>query len=202
MLPPSDGGRLVIATHNSGKAREIADLLKAHINSYETAASLGLPEPAETGKTFVENAILKAKAAARASNLLALADDSGLSVAALKGAPGIYSARWAGPERDFYQAMERVHDELEGKSDRSAAFICVLALAWPDGKVRTFEGQIEGTIVWPPRGDHGFGYDPIFVPKGMSKTFAELEPEEKHRISHRAAAFRKLLKKGLNYEGK
>jgi XTP/dITP diphosphohydrolase len=183
---------LVIASHNAGKVEEIAALLKPYAARFYSAAELDLDEPEETAQTFVGNALLKARAAALASGKVALADDSGLSVQALGGDPGIYSARWAGEPRDFNKAMEKVNESLGDSGDRSAAFICVLALAWPDGSVETFEGRIEGDIVWPPRGDQGFGYDPIFVAKGMSRTFAELDPEEKHRISHRADAFAKL----------
>ena len=192
-----EGGKLVIATHNAGKAKEIAALLEGYVSDYETAASLDLPEPEETGSTFVANAVLKAQAAAQGSGMVSLADDSGLSVTALKGAPGIYSARWAGEPRDFNRAMARVNDELEGAHNRSAAFVCVLALAWPDGHTESYEGRVEGQIVWPPLGEKGFGYDPIFVPKGYEQTFAEMEPEEKHKISHRADAFRKLIEEGM-----
>lgn len=183
---------LVIASHNEGKVREIADLLRPYASRFYSAAQLGLDEPDETGMTFVDNAILKAKAAAMASGKVALADDSGLSVYALGGDPGIYSARWAGVPRDFNAAMQKVHEALGDAQDRSAAFICVLALAWPDGRTETFEGRVEGDIVWPPRGDKGFGYDPVFVAKGMSNTFAEIDPQQKHAISHRADAFEKL----------
>lgn len=187
---------LVIATHNAGKAREISDLLKPYVENFYTAADLGLDEPEETGDTFVANAVLKAKAAAQASGKPSLADDSGLSVYALHGDPGIYSARWAQTAhgRDFDLAMKRVHEALGESEDRHAAFICVLALAWPDGHVETFEGRVEGEIVWPPAGDKGFGYDPIFTPGGHDVTFAQMEPAEKHAISHRADAFQKLVK--------
>ena len=183
---------IVIASHNEGKVREIAELLKPYAARFYSAKELNLDEPEETGETFVANAVLKAKAAAQASGKVSLADDSGLSVNALGGAPGIYSARWAGQPRDFGKAMERVHQELSEFEDKSAAFICVLALAWPDGRCETFEGTVPGDIIWPPRGDKGFGYDPVFVAKGMEQTFAEIDPEEKHRISHRADAFRQL----------
>lgn len=183
---------LVIASHNEGKVKEISELLKPYAARFYSAVDLDLEEPEETASTFVGNALLKARAAATASGKIALADDSGLSVNALNGDPGIYSARWAGEPRDFNKAMERVNEALGEEKDRSAAFICVLALAWPDGTVETFEGRVDGDIVWPPRGDQGFGYDPIFVAKGMSRTFAEIDPEDKHRISHRADAFRKL----------
>jgi XTP/dITP diphosphohydrolase len=189
--------RLVIATHNPGKLREIAELIAPFGVEAVSAGDLGLPEPEETGSDFVENAVLKARAAAEAADLPALADDSGLEVAALDGAPGIYSARWAGPERDFRIAMERVERELAGQGtgerDRSAAFVCVLCLAWPGGEVLTFEGHCSGDLVWPPRGDQGFGYDPIFRPEGHDITFGEMAPAEKHRIDHRSRAFAQLV---------
>ncbi len=184
---------LVIATHNPGKVREIADLLGPYVVAFESAGALGLPEPEETGKTFAENARIKALAAALASGKPALADDSGLSVNALGGDPGIYSARWAGPEKDFNLAMRKVEDALGDSPDRSAAFVCALALAWPDGHVETFEGRVSGRMIYPPRGEKGFGYDPVFVPGGYDMTFAEMDPAEKHRISHRAAAFARLV---------
>ena len=188
------GSRLVVASHNQGKVREILDLLSPFGVEILSAADLGLPEPEETGTTFVANAELKARAAAEASGLTALADDSGLAVTALDGAPGIKSARWAGPERDFGYAMQRVHDALADAEDRSATFVSVLALASPEGSCQCFEGRIEGELVWPPRGDRGFGYDPMFVPEGHDITFAEMDPAEKHRISHRARAFEKLVR--------
>jgi XTP/dITP diphosphohydrolase len=183
---------LVIASHNPGKAREIAALLAPYGITIRSAAEFGLPEPEETGETFAANAAIKAQAAATRSGLVALADDSGLSVTALDGAPGILSARWAGPERDFALAMARVHDALGEAADRSAAFICCLCLAWPVGEEHCFEGRCEGTIVWPPRGERGFGYDPIFQPLGHTRTFGEMPPAEKDTISHRAHAFEKL----------
>ena len=185
-----DGKRLVIASHNVGKVREIGELLEPYGIEGATASALGLPEPEETGATFLANAELKARAAATAG-LPALADDSGLAVAALDGAPGIYSARWAGPERDFSRAMAKVHDRL-GDGPREAAFVAALALAWPDGHVECFEGRVEGRLVWPPRGNRGFGYDPIFVPDGHGETFGEMDPEAKARITHRTRAFEKL----------
>ena len=189
------GARLVIASHNRGKVLEIADLLASFGIEVVPAAELGLPEPDETGMSFIENAKLKAVAAADASGLLALADDSGLEVAALGGQPGIHSARWAGEARDFGVAMARVNRELEsaGATDLSANFICVLALASPDGSAEVFEGKVFGTIAWPPRGSKGFGYDPIFVPDGYDESFGEMEPELKDAISHRARAFEKLM---------
>lgn len=189
----SEGKKLVIATHNAGKLREIAALLAPLGVETVGAGALGLAEPEETGDTFEANAELKAHAAAEASGLPALADDSGLVVPALDGAPGIYSARWAGPSKDFAHAMRRVEDKLAGKTDRRAHFVAVLSLAWPDGHVETFRGEAHGHLVWPPRGAHGFGYDPIFVHDGHSMTYGEMDPEEKHRISHRAVAFAQLL---------
>jgi non-canonical purine NTP pyrophosphatase (RdgB/HAM1 family) len=187
-----EGGRLVVASHNPGKVREIGDLLRPCGFETLSVSDLGLPEPEETGATFLANAELKARAAALASSLPALADDSGLVVPALGGAPGIYSARWAGPGKDFRMAMERVQRELGGSADRRAYFICALALAWPDGHVESFEGRVDGTLVWPPRGTRGFGYDPMFLPEGGDLTFGEMEPQAKHKISHRARAFAQL----------
>jgi len=185
--------RLVIASHNTGKIREIGDRLQDFDIEIVSAGALDLPEPEETGTTFVANARLKAEAAATGSGLPALADDSGLAVAALGGAPGIYSARWAGETKDFEAAMRQVHDKIGDDTDRGAEFVCALALAWPDGHVEIFEGTVDGDLVWPPRGEKGFGYDPIFVPKGYDLTFGEFEPSDKHRISHRADAFAKLV---------
>jgi XTP/dITP diphosphohydrolase len=196
-------GRLVIATHNAGKLREFEELLRPFDLSLLGAAALGLEEPEETGSTFRGNAILKAQAAARASGLVALADDSGLCVDALDGAPGVYSARWAGPTKDFGAAMARVERELEAHAAPPpwrAAFVSVLALAWPDGAVETFEGRVDGSLVFPPRGTAGFGYDPIFRPDGHDRTFGEMSSHEKHGIpvdgslalSHRARAFQKF----------
>jgi XTP/dITP diphosphohydrolase len=187
-----DGGRLVIASHNPGKVREIDELLRPFRVEVVSAGALGLPEPEETGTSFAENAILKARAAAEGARLPALADDSGLVVQALGGAPGITSARWAGPSKDFDVAMKRVHDEL-GTKDRSAYFFAALALCWPDGHCEVFEGRVDGTLVWPPRGLKGFGYDPMFLPAGGRETFGEMDPQKKHDISHRADAFRKLV---------
>ena len=184
--------RLVIASHNPGKVDEIVALLAPFDAAVVAAASLGIPVPEETGNTFEANAALKARAAVEAAGLPALADDSGLVVPALGGAPGIYSARWAGRAKDFRVAMERVNREL-GDGDRSASFVAVLALAWPDGHVEVFRGEVSGTLTWPPRGDRGFGYDPMFIPVGGALTFGELDPAEKHRISHRARAFAKLV---------
>ena len=185
------GERLVIASHNPGKVAEIDVLLAPYGTETFGAGALGLPEPEETGTTFEANAELKARAAAERSALPALADDSGLVVPALGGAPGIYSARWAGPTKNFRGAMERVRREL-GERDRSAHFVAVLALAWPDGEIAIFRGEVYGRLTWPPRGTRGFGYDPIFVPDGYDQTFAEIDAA-KHRISHRARAFDKLV---------
>ncbi|HEX4616532.1 MAG TPA: RdgB/HAM1 family non-canonical purine NTP pyrophosphatase [Stellaceae bacterium] len=191
------GDRLVIASHNPGKVEEIAALLAPFAVETIAAGSLGIPEPEETGDSFEANAALKARAAAEASGLRALADDSGLVVPALGGAPGIYSARWAGPAKDFRVAMEQVHREL-GNKDRSARFVAVLALAWPGSNTELFRGEVEGSLTWPPRGDRGFGYDPMFIPRGATLTFGEIDPEEKHRISHRARAFTKLVERYFN----
>jgi XTP/dITP diphosphohydrolase len=189
------GERLVIATHNKGKLREMAGLLAPYGFDCVSAGELALPEPAETADSFVGNAELKARAAAKGSALPALADDSGLVVPALGGQPGIQSARWAETNggRDFRFAMERVNRELGASTNRRAYFVSVLSLAWPDGRVRSFEGRVDGTLVWPPRGDRGFGYDPMFLPDGYAETFGEMEPLAKHAISHRADAFRKLV---------
>ena len=192
MPRPFTGDRLVIASHNEGKVEEISELLAPFGIQAVPAAALGIPEPEETGDSFEGNAALKAKAAAEASGLPAIADDSGLVVPALGGAPGIYSARWAGPAKDFGFAMARVNREL-GDRDRSATFVAVLVLAWPDGEIELFRGDVAGRLVWPPRGERGFGYDPIFVPEGGAETFGEMEPAEKHKISHRACAFAKLV---------
>jgi XTP/dITP diphosphohydrolase len=204
-------GKLVIASHNEGKVREIRDLLGPYGVEPVSAAELDLPEPDEIGVDFMENADLKARQAADLSGLPALADDSGLCVDALGGRPGIFSARWAivdpvvapgaGPgevqgRRDFGYAMRRVWDELEAlgpDASRSAHFVCALALVWPDGRSEWFEGRVDGCLVWPPKGDRGFGYDPMFQPAGRDITFGEMDPEEKHRISHRADAFAKLV---------
>jgi len=189
------GMRVVIASHNEGKVREIADLLAPFGVEAMSAGKLCLPEPEETGASFAENAALKAVAAARASGLPALADDSGLEVRALGGEPGIHSARWGGTARDFSLAMDRVHRDLGATAakDLTANFTCALALAAADGKSEVFEGKVFGSITWPPRGNRGFGYDPIFVPEGFSETFGEMEPRLKDSISHRARAFEKLM---------
>ena len=187
------GARLVIATHNPGKLREISELLAPHGVSAASAGELGLAEPEETAADFVGNARLKALAAASASGLPALADDSGFCVAALGGAPGVVSARWAGPEKDFAMAMRLVRDRAGEAEDRRAWFACALCLAWPDARTATFFARVDGTWAWPPRGERGFGYDPMFVPAGGALTYGEVSPEEKHATSHRAQAFRQLL---------
>lgn len=189
-------GKLVIASHNEGKVGEIHALLKPYGIDTVSAGALGLPEPAETGTTFLANAELKARSAADLSGLPALADDSGLAVEALGGDPGIYSARWAGEQKDFGLAMRLVHEHLERAgpaAGRDAHFICALSLCWPDGHIESFEGRVDGLIVWPPRGTQGFGYDPIFRPLGHDVSFGEMRPDAKHAISHRADAFRKLV---------
>jgi XTP/dITP diphosphohydrolase len=188
-------GKLVIASHNAGKVREIKALLGPYGIEPVSAADLDLPEPEETGTTFVANAELKAMQAADLSGLPALADDSGLCVDALNGDPGIFSARWAGERKDFGLAMRLVEDNLAKtpEAPRDAHFVCALALAWPDGHVEWFEGRVEGTLVWPPRGDNGFGYDPMFLPDGQTLTFGEMAPEAKTPLTHRADAFRQLV---------
>ncbi|WP_395647198.1 RdgB/HAM1 family non-canonical purine NTP pyrophosphatase [Terricaulis sp.] len=188
-------GRLVVASHNAGKVREISELLAPLGLEVVSAGALGLPEPEETEATFTGNAELKARAAAKGAGLPALADDSGLEVFAIGGQPGIYSARWAGPDKDFRAAMERVWREVQatGGGDLSARFVCVLSLAHPDGSIESFEGEVRGQITWPPRGDRGFGYDPIFVADGQTRTFGEMSHEEKLPLTHRARAFEKLL---------
>ena len=206
---------LVLATHNAGKVKEFQDLFAPYSIALVSAAELGLPEPEETGATFEANAVLKARSAIesageKAKGLVALADDSGLAVEALDGAPGIYSARWAGEGRDFAAAMRRVEDALQAKGavtpdQRRAAFVAVLCLAWPDGHVECIEGRVEGTLVWPPRGERGFGYDPMFLPDGHDLTFGEMTPEEKHGLapgteglSHRSRAFAALARACLD----
>ncbi len=184
------GERLVLATHNPGKLREITALLAPFGIETVSASALNLPEPEETEPDFAGNARLKALAAARASGLAALADDSGLCVAALGGAPGIHSARWAGLPRDFSAAMARVQRELGQSTDRSASFVSVLCLAWPDGEAAMFKGRVDGTLVWPPEGANGFGYDPMFRPRGDRRTYGQMLPAEKHATNHRARAMK------------
>jgi len=185
--------RLVLASHNPGKLAEIKALLRPLGIEVISASALGLPEPIEDAPDFVGNARLKVLAAARASGLPAISDDSGFCVAALRGAPGVHSARWAGANKDFAAAMQRVHAESGAADDKRAWFIAALCLGWPDGRTATFVGRVDGVAVWPPRGDKGFGYDPMFVPSGGTLTFGEIEPERKHAISHRARAFEQLV---------
>jgi XTP/dITP diphosphohydrolase len=203
-MPRPITGRLVIATHNKGKLAEMRELLARHGVEAVSAGDLNLPEPDETGTSFAANAHIKAEAAARAAGLPAFADDSGLAVDALDGAPGIYSARWAGETKDFRHAMERVEAGLRERdaftpAQRKAHFVSALCVAWPDGHTEAFEGKVEGTLVWPPRGEKGFGYDPMFLPDGFDQTFGEMTSDQKHGLppngqglSHRARAFRKL----------
>jgi XTP/dITP diphosphohydrolase len=198
------GSQLIVASHNPGKVREIKALLGPHGIEPLSAAELGLPEPEETGSTFIANAELKARAAADAGHHPALADDSGLWVDALGGDPGIYSARWAGPSKDFRIAMERVEKELlaKGATDFSARFVCALSIAMPPhngnkGEIKSFEGEVHGRLTFPPRGRTGFGYDPIFIPNGWDQTFGEIDPQVKNAMSHRAKAFEKLLHSGI-----
>lgn len=193
------GDRIAVASHNPGKIVEINDLIRPHGVVAVSAVELELPEPEETGTTFAQNAALKALAAATASGLPALSDDSGLEVDALDGAPGVVSARWAGPSKNFAHAMARVERELQAKgaktpAARRANFMCALCLAWPDGQTQMFEGRVFGTLVWPPRGANGFGYDAMFMPDGLNETFGELDPTAKHAISHRARAFALFVK--------
>ncbi|HEY4045094.1 MAG TPA: non-canonical purine NTP pyrophosphatase [Rhodopila sp.] len=187
------GQKLVLASHNRGKLREIEALARPLGIEVISAAALGLPQPEEDAPDFAGNARIKAVAAAAASGLPALSDDSGFCVAALSGDPGVHSARWAGPGRDFARAMATVHERLGDDPDRRAWFIAALCLAWPDGLTQTFLGRIDGSVVWPPRGDKGFGYDPMFVPAGSRQTFGEMAPDDKHAVSHRARAFAQVL---------
>jgi XTP/dITP diphosphohydrolase len=193
------GSILIVASHNPGKVREIKALLGPHGIEPVGAGDLHLPEPEETGLTFAANAELKARAAADGGKHPALADDSGLWVNALNGDPGIYSARWAGPGKDFSIAMARVERALKDKSatDLSAKFVCALSLAMPHGEVKTFEGEVHGRLTFPPRGKLGFGYDPVFIPDGHEQTFGEIDPHVKNAMSHRARAFEKLLHSGI-----
>ena len=187
-------GKLIAATHNKGKVSELKDLFEPMGFEVVSAADLDLDEPEETELTFEGNALIKARFAAQATGAPALSDDSGLEVTALGGMPGVHTALWAGEPRDFYVAMEKVERELQAidAKDRSANFVSCLAVAWPDGREMTFRGESHGTLTWPPRGEMGFGYDPVFVPVGFEVTYAELEPAQKHAMSHRAAAFEKL----------
>ena len=191
-------GRLVIATHNPGKLVEMRDLLSLYGVEAVSAGELGLPEPDEIGTTFRANARIKAEAAAKAASMPAFADDSGLAVDALGGDPGIYSARWAGPDKDFRVAMNKIQSLLvehgaKAPEQRRGHFVSALCVAWPDGHLEEVEARADGTLVWPPRGTAGFGYDPIFVPDGYDLTFGQIDPDEKHRISHRARAFERLV---------
>src|SRR4051794_21741359 len=187
------GEKLVLASHNPGKLREIEALLAPHGIEVISAGALGLPEPVEDAPDFAGNARIKALAAATASGLPALSDDSGFCVAALDGAPGVLSARWAGPTKDFAAAKRSVHERMGANADRRAWFVAALCLAWPDGHTETFIGRIDGEAIWPPRGDKGFGYDPMFVPTHASESFGEMEPDAKHAVSHRARAFAQVL---------
>jgi XTP/dITP diphosphohydrolase len=200
-------GKVVIATHNPGKLTELRDLLTPSGVDAVSAGELGLPEPDETGRTFIENARIKAHAATKATGLPAFADDSGLAVDALGGEPGIYSARWAGADKNFAQAMQTIEDKLRAlkTSNRKAHFVAALCLAWPDGHTEDFEARVDGTLVWPPRGDQGFGYDPMFLPDGFDRTFGEMDADEKHGLpprgkglSHRARAFVQLAQACLH----
>jgi len=195
MTPPRhfSEDRLVIASHIAGKVREIGELLLPFGIAVSSAGELGLPGPEETGESFIENALIKARASAQASGLPALADDSGLSVDVLGGAPGIHSARWAGPEQNFDVAMQKIMEATADFEMVRAHFVCALALCWPDGHTETFEGSVHGSLAWPTRGNNGFGYDPMFVPVNYTRTFAEMDPAEKHAISHRADAFRQMV---------
>ena len=185
--------KIVLATHNPGKVVEIKALLEPFGTDVVAAGDLGLPEPIEDAPDFIGNAKIKALASATASGMPALADDSGLCVNALGGEPGIYSARWAGPNKDFNIAMTRVADEMGDHDDRSAYFVCALCLAWPDGHTEAFQGEVHGNLVWPARGDRGFGYDPMFIPTGCDITFGEMDPDKKHGMSHRHHAFVQLV---------
>jgi XTP/dITP diphosphohydrolase len=187
------GDRLVLASHNPGKLREIEALLRPHGTQVVSAGALGLPEPVEDAPDFAGNARIKALAAATASGLPALSDDSGFCVAALGGEPGVLSARWAGPAKDFAAAMAEVHRRMGDAADRRAWFVAALCLAWPDAHTETFIGRVDGTVAWPPRGGLGFGYDPMFLPLGAARTFGEMDPDAKHAVSHRARAFAQLL---------
>ena len=188
------GSKLVLASHNQGKLAELADMLRPYQVEIITAGALGLPEPEETAPDFAGNARIKAQAAATASGLAAFSDDSGFCTAALRGEPGVLSARWGGPEKNFAKAMALVHERAGDAADRRAWFVAALCLAWPDGHTETFIGRVHGTMVWPPRGDRGFGYDPMFVPEGGTETFGEMDPVAKHAVSHRARAFAQVMR--------
>ena len=190
----------VLASGNRGKLREMTALLQPLGLVVRPQSDWQVPEVEETASTFIENSLIKARHASRITGLPTIADDSGLVVEALAGAPGIHSARWAGPGRDFAMAMKKVEDDLKGADDRRAHFACALSLCWPDGQLETFRGEVQGRLVWPPRGGHGFGYDPMFVPRGHDATFGEMEPAAKHAISHRAVAFGKLAAACLDHD--
>ena len=191
-----DNEEIVIASHNKGKVSEIKDLLKNYDLKILSSSDLGIEEPEENGSSFEENAIIKSSVTSTLSKIVSLSDDSGLCVNALGGQPGIYSARWAGPDKDFFYAAEKIHENLleKGADDYSAYFICVLAVSWPDGDHKVFKGRVDGTLSFPPRGDNGFGYDPIFIPKNKKKTFGEIKPSQKYKIDHRYFAFKKIKK--------
>lgn len=188
------GNKLVLASHNQGKLAELAELLNPYRIEIVSAGSLGLPEPEESAPDFVGNAQIKALAAATATGLPAFSDDSGFCAAALGGAPGVFSARWAGPEKDFAAAMARVHERAGDTADKRVWFVAALCLGWPDGHTQTYVGRVNGTMVWPPRGSNGFGYDPMFLPEGGSETFGEMAPDAKHKVSHRARAFAQVMR--------
>jgi XTP/dITP diphosphohydrolase len=187
------GEKLVLASHNKGKLKELAELLRPYQIEIVSAGDLGLTEPEEPAPDFAGNARIKALAAATATGMLAFSDDSGFCVAALGGEPGVLSARWAGPEKDFAQAMALVNERAGDAADRRAWFVAALCLAWPDGHTETYVGRVDGTMIWPPRGDKGFGYDPMFVPEGGTATFGEMDPDRKHAVSHRARAFAQVM---------
>jgi XTP/dITP diphosphohydrolase len=187
------GDKLVLASHNKGKLNELADLLRPYQIEIVSAGELGLPEPEETAPDFAGNARIKALAAATATGMAAFSDDSGFCVAALAGQPGVFSARWAGPEKNFAHAMELVNERVGASTERRAWFVAALCLAWPDGHTETYIGRVDGSMTWPPRGDKGFGYDPMFIPEGDTATFGEMEPDAKHAVSHRARAFAQVM---------
>ena len=194
-----DNEKIIIASHNEGKVSEIKDLLKNYNLNIISSSELGIDEPEENGSSFEENALIKSSTTSKLSKTISISDDSGLCVNSLNGDPGIYSARWAGPDKDFLYAANEINKSLiEKKSkDLSAYFICVLAVSWPDGDYKTFKGRVDGTLTFPPRGNNGFGYDPIFIPKGYESTFGEMEPKYKHSISHRNKAFELFSKELL-----
>ena len=194
-----DNEKIIIASHNEGKVSEIKDLLKNYNLNIISSSELGIDEPEENGSSFEENALIKSSTTSKLSKTVSISDDSGLCVNSLNGDPGIYSARWAGPDKDFLYAANEINKSLIEKEskDLSAYFICVLAVSWPDGDYKTFKGRVDGTLTFPPRGNNGFGYDPIFIPKGHESTFGEMEPKYKHSISHRNKAFELFSKELL-----